>query len=168
MDSVLIDGAWDWVKPLMQKLANIEVFQKQTAMWVAPESLALFIAICKAWPDSEDDFPKGKWAGIQYLEARLGVEIQRKLNFGDYRCTEGEMTTEDDMLSKAIGSLSKALGSIVEDTGETLIDIHEACCELEAIGTLTGIESVSTTRLRKALEKRGLHKPESTGGNSHD
>ncbi len=42
---------------------------------VEPEQLALYIAICKQWPDSEDDFPHGKWAMIQYLEQRLAARI---------------------------------------------------------------------------------------------
>lgn len=82
MDSISVDGSWYWIKPLMQTFSNCDLLPEPVSPWVDPATLALFISICKEWPDSEEAFPKGKWASIQDCEAVFGRAIRQALPEG--------------------------------------------------------------------------------------
>ena len=81
MDNVLIEAYWHWVKPLAEKMQDLHLFPELHSSWIDPEWLALFIDICKQWPDNDDDFPGGKWASIQALqglhEQYIRIDLER-------------------------------------------------------------------------------------------
>ncbi len=77
MDYIYV-GKGHWSVELIDKLDFIpEVF----GGYIDPSSLAIFIETAKQLPDNEDDFPKGKWAGIQHLQELLSDEIKKELHY---------------------------------------------------------------------------------------
>lgn len=79
MDSIHMGSSWYWVRALMERMAEAEMFPEPVSEWVPPDTFALFIAIAREWPDSEEDFPRGKWASIQHLESLLSEAIKQTL-----------------------------------------------------------------------------------------
>lgn len=77
MDPIHCDLMWYWVQPLNQKMFERGLISEFHCAWVDAEWLALFILICKEWPDSDEDFPRGKWASIQALEQCLQSRVSR-------------------------------------------------------------------------------------------
>ena len=75
MDSIHLESNIADHRRLSEQFGDLGLIAPFHCSEVEPEDLALYIAICKQWPDSEDDFPHGKWAAIQYLERRLAVRI---------------------------------------------------------------------------------------------
>ena len=79
MDQIHCDLFWYWIRPLNQKMVDLDMIAEFHCAWIDAEWLALFLYACKEWPDSEEDFPGGKWASIQAIEYRLQEGIAAEM-----------------------------------------------------------------------------------------
>lgn len=79
MDSIHLGNNHADHRRLSEQFDDLDLAAPFHCSGVEPEQLALYIAICKQWPDSEDAFPKGKWASIQHLEQILAARITQAI-----------------------------------------------------------------------------------------
>ena len=75
MDSIHLGNDNDAHRRLSQQFDDLGLAPLFDCAYAEPQWLALYIAICRQWPDSEDAFPHGKWATIQHLEQILAARI---------------------------------------------------------------------------------------------
>jgi hypothetical protein len=98
-------------------MVDADLIGELYSLWVPPETLALFLYLCKAWPDSEKDFPSGKWGSIQALELRLERHIAAAHDKA-YEKAAAEAARHFAELEAENQLLREALAGIEEDSSD--------------------------------------------------
>lgn len=85
--SINVSESWDWIEPLNAKMFDYGLIRELHGPWIEAKDLALFTEICKLWPDTPEDFPRGKWASIQNLQSLVEDDVVCLMKSVNAPCT---------------------------------------------------------------------------------